>query len=121
MVIDRSAEKAHLAEFVRRETEQLIRARERLARARTLRLAELGPLDPAEFDLFLDLLGEALARKTGEDARVEAFSSDGSLCICLEPVPGAPWTTLETVHGRFSGPDHTVTITPVRHASVSAR
>ena len=121
VVIDRSAEKAHLAELVRRETEQLIRARDRLGRARTLRLAELGPLDPAEFDLFLDLLGEALARKTGEDARVEAFSSDGSLCICLEPVPGAPWTTLETVHGRFSGPDHTVTITPVRHASVSAR
>ena len=121
LVIDRSAEKAHLAELVRRETEQLIRARERLARAGKVRLAELGPLDPSEFDLFLDLLGEALARKTGDDARVEAFSSDGSLCICLEPVPGAPWTTLETVHGRFSGPDHTVTITSARHASGSVR
>lgn len=119
-VIDRSAEKAHLAELVRRETEQLIRARERLGRTGTLRLAELGPLDPAEFNLFLDLLGEALAHKTGEGARVEAFSSDGSLRICLEPVTGAPWTTLETVHGRFSGPDHRVTITPARNAPVRA-
>ncbi len=120
VVIDRSAEKAHLAELMRRETEQLLRARDRFGRTRTLRLAELGPLDPAEFDLFLDLLGEALARKTGDDVRVEAFSSDGALRISLEPVPGAPWTTLETAHGRFSGPDHTVTITPVRHDAVSA-
>ena len=119
-VIDRSIEKAHLAEFVRREMEQVIRARDRLGRTQKLRLAELGPLDPSEFNLFLDLLGEALTRKTDDDAPIEAFSSDGSLRICLEPVPGAPWTTLETAHGRFSGPDHTVTIIPARNAPVSA-
>jgi hypothetical protein len=76
-------------------------------------------LDPAEFNLFLDLLGEALTRKSDDDAPIEAFSSDGSLRIRLEPVPGGPWTTLETAHGRFRGPDHTVTITSARGASVS--
>ena len=119
-VIDRSIEKAHLAELVRRETEQVLRARHRLGRTRTLRLAELGPLDPSEFNLFLDLLGEALARKAEDGAPIDAFSSDGSLRVRLEPVPGAPWTTLETAHGRFSGPDHTVTITPARNAPVSS-
>jgi uncharacterized protein (TIGR02677 family) len=118
-VIDRTVAKAHLAELVRRETEQVIRARDRLGRTRKLRLAELGPLDPAEFNLFLDLLGEALTRKSDDGTPIEAFSSDGSLRIRLEPVPGAPWTTLETAHGRFRGPDHTVTITPARSVSVS--
>jgi uncharacterized protein (TIGR02677 family) len=119
-VIDRSTEKAHLAELVRREAEQLARARSRLGRGQTLRLAELSTLDAAEFGLLLDLLGEALARKTAEGAEMEASSSDGSLRVRLQPVPGGAWTTLETVHGRFSGPDHIVTITPARASSVRA-
>ena len=110
-VIDRTEEKALLAELTREEAAQIARAREQLARGRPLRLADLGRVDRAAFDLFLDLLGEALARKEHTADCVEAFSSDGQLRILLEPVPGAPMATLETEHGMFSGPDHVITIT----------
>jgi uncharacterized protein (TIGR02677 family) len=109
-VIDRAQEKALLSALTREEAAQIARARARLARGEPLRLAALGALDAAEFDLFLDLLGEALARKESDSAPVEAFSSDGQLRIRLEPLPFAPPATLHTAHGDFSGPDHIVTI-----------
>lgn len=117
-VIDRTTEKVRLAQLAREEAAQLARARSRLGCGRTLRLAELSTLDAAEFSLLLDLLGEALARKGGDGAAIEALSSDGSLQLRLEPVPGGEWTTLVTVHGRFSGPDQIVTITPARPVAV---
>jgi uncharacterized protein (TIGR02677 family) len=109
-VIDRAEEKALLAALTREEAAQIAGARERLARDRPLRLAERGCLDRAAFELFLDLLGEALSRKEHATETVEAFSSDGQLRVVLEPIPGAPSTTLVTARGTFSGPDHFVTI-----------
>jgi uncharacterized protein (TIGR02677 family) len=109
-VIDRAHEKAFLAALTREEAIQIARARARLARGEPLRLAALGTLDSAELDLFLDLLGEALARKENAAAAVEAFSSDGQLRIRLEPLPFAPPATLRTAHGDLSGPDHIVAI-----------
>jgi uncharacterized protein (TIGR02677 family) len=117
-VIDRAEEKALLAALTREEAAQISRARARLARGEPLRLAALGELDRAEFDLFLDLLGEALARKENASAAVEAFSSDGQLRIRLEPVASAPPATLRTAHGAFTGPDHIVTISPARPPAV---
>ena len=111
MVIDRTQEKALLAALTREESAQIVRARDRLARNRPLRLAALSGLGRAEFDLFLDLLGEALARKENAADSVEAFSSDGQLRIVLEPIPGAPPATLAMTYGTFTGPDHVVTIT----------
>ncbi|MGH7819479.1 MAG: TIGR02677 family protein, partial [Candidatus Binatia bacterium] len=114
-VIDRSAEKAVLARLAEEEATQVERARSVLARGRPLRLAELGSLDAAAFDLFLDLLGEALARKPTPDASAETTSADGALHIRLEPVPGGAIATLVTEHGEFSGPDHVITISRIEH------
>jgi uncharacterized protein (TIGR02677 family) len=110
MVIDRAQEKALLAALTQEEASQIARARDQLARDEPLRLAHLSGLDRSAFDLFLDLLGEALARKENAADPVEAFSSDGQLHIRLEPIPGAPFATLATADGTFSGPDHILTI-----------
>ena len=120
-IIDRREEKALLAALTREETAQIARARERLARGEPLRLAALGRLDRGEFNLFLDLLGEALARKAHAGDRVEAFSSDGQLCILLDPIPGGGTASLITEHGTFSGPDHLVTITRAQAAPAVTR
>lgn len=109
-VVDRTEEKALLAALAHEETVQISRARDRLARGEPLRLASLGELARAEFELFLDLIGEALARKENSSDPVEAFSSDGQLRIRLEPIPHAPPATLRTSQGAFTGPDHLITI-----------
>lgn len=119
-VVDRSQEKALLAALAREEAAQIARARDRLARSEPLRLAALSGLERTAFDLFLDLLGEALARKQHASDVVEAFSTDGQLRIVLEPLPAAPFATLVTAHGTFTGPDHLVTISPA-HAAAGER
>ncbi|MGC4120174.1 MAG: TIGR02677 family protein [Myxococcales bacterium] len=112
-VVDKSQEKAELARLARLETEQLERALRRLATGTTTRLSQIGELDPTEFGLLLDLLGEALSARTREDAPVETTSSDGGLLIRLEPLleePDARATIEVTGLGRLSGPDCQVTI-----------
>ena len=75
-------------------------------------MSEFGPLEAAEFDVLLDLLGEALSLKVAPGESVVAFSSDGTLRIRLEPVnPPAP-AVVHTADGAFRGDDHLVTITP---------
>jgi uncharacterized protein (TIGR02677 family) len=110
-VIDRAAEKAFLRRLAEQEAAQVEQARAALANGRSLRLAELSGMDAVAFPLFLDLLGDALASKTSPGAPVETTSTDGALHIRLEPVAGAPFATLVTLHGDFSGPDHIITIT----------
>ena len=63
VTIDRSAAKARLAELAREQSGQLERARTRLLHGGRRRLADMGPLDAAEFGLFLDMLGAALSRR----------------------------------------------------------
>ncbi|MGE0713700.1 MAG: TIGR02677 family protein [Planctomycetota bacterium] len=113
-VIDRSAEKARLAERAAEEARQLEAARRRLATGRRLRLGELhlelGSLEPRAFDLFLDLLGQALSRKVSADAAVVAASTDGSLEVLLEPVGDGSEAVIETSQGTLRGPDHWITI-----------
>ncbi|HCF62147.1 MAG TPA: TIGR02677 family protein, partial [Myxococcales bacterium] len=112
-VVDKSREKAELARLARLEAEQLERAQRRLADGGSMRLSQIGTLDPTEFGLLLDLLGEALATKSGPNEVAEATSSDGGLFIRLEPIvePGAPFAEIEVeAMGRFRGPDHLVTI-----------
>ncbi len=109
-VVDRTAEKARLAEIAAREAAVLEAARARLVTGRRLRLSELPDLDVAELDLFLDLLGEALARKVDPDASVEASSTDGTLRIVLDPTRDGAVASIATSVGTLSGPDHFVTI-----------
>ncbi|HUY32194.1 MAG TPA: TIGR02677 family protein [Pirellulales bacterium] len=109
-VIDRRREKALLAQAAVAEARQIAEAQRRLADGRRLRLSEIGRLDAAEFELFLDLLGEALARKVRPSEAVEAASSDGTLRIVLQPTGDGAGAEIETGFGRFSGSDHYVEI-----------
>jgi len=110
-VIDRSAEKALLAALARDEAEQIEAAQHRLATGTRMRISELGILEnPAEFDLLLDLLGEALAAKTDPREIVSATSSDGALGIRLEPAGDCAEVVLATLEGTFTGEDHFITI-----------
>jgi len=109
-IVDRAEEKALLAALTREEAAQIARARDRLARDEPLHLNALSGLDRVEFELFLDLLGEALARKENASDPVEAYSSDGQLRIQLDPIRGSALATLETTQGTFTGPDHLITI-----------
>jgi uncharacterized protein (TIGR02677 family) len=109
-VIDRSDAKALLAAAAAEEARQLVAARRRLATGARARLSDLGVLDPAEFALFLDLLGDALSARVGAAETVEVASSDGTMHVRLEPAADGRTATIETAAGRFSGPDHYITI-----------
>src|SRR5207247_6595330 len=78
-VIDRTKEKELLAQLAREEAQQLAAAQGRLATGMRVRLSDFGSLETtAELDLFLDLLGEALASKIRATDTVIAHSTDGS-------------------------------------------
>jgi hypothetical protein len=85
-----------------------------------MRLSELSVLDRIAFDLFLDLLGEALSRKTDPRASVEAISTDGALCITLEPTGDKRPATVHTAWGTFRGDDHFVYIRSVLDVCIAA-
>jgi uncharacterized protein (TIGR02677 family) len=119
-VIDRSEEKAMLAEAAAAEARQIAAARRRLVTGERARLSDLGTLDATAFGLFLDLLGEALSVKTRADERLEVISSDGTLQVTLEPTGDGATATLVTPAGRFSGLDHHVTIRDLVSASRDA-
>jgi uncharacterized protein (TIGR02677 family) len=120
-VIDRTAEKAALARLLDEETAQIEAARRRLAPGRPVRLSELGALGRAEFDLLLDLLGEAVARRARPSDTIEATSSDGSLMLRLEPPADGAEAVLETAGGALRAPDFLVTIAESFSAGHSAR
>jgi uncharacterized protein (TIGR02677 family) len=117
-VADRSAEREHLARHAAAERMQTEAARHRLATGRPTLLSDLGPLDPAEFGLFLRLLGESLASgAAGPDGAASTRTSDGSLEIILRPLPGTARARIITVGGTMLGPDHELTITDLRRGS----
>ncbi|NMG63813.1 TIGR02677 family protein [Azoarcus indigens] len=112
-VRNRDAERALLAQQAAAEHRQVEAARARLATGESCRLSELGRLDPHEFDLFLSVLGEALASQPSPGATVARTTSDGLLHIRLEPLGEDSHAVIETALGTFSGRDHRLTITPV--------
>jgi uncharacterized protein (TIGR02677 family) len=109
-ILDRSKERAALAERVAQETAQTEAARTFLATSRETRLSELGRLDAQTFRLFLTLLGEALAAQTNPDEPVERQTGDGTLAIRLVPLEPDSCAHLDTELGRFCGRDHRVLI-----------
>lgn len=111
--VDRSADKARLSVIAREQADQLERARTHLLQGGRRRLAELGPLDPVEFRLFLELLAQALAARSSHALPVVAPSADGTLCITLEPIAGGVLVDLTTAEGVFRGHDHWVTVEPI--------
>jgi uncharacterized protein (TIGR02677 family) len=109
-MLDRSKERAALAERVAQETAQTEAARTLLASTGETRLSELGPLDVQSFRLFLTLLGEALAAQTNPDEPVERQTGDGTLSIRLVPLEPDSRAQLDTELGRFCGRDHRILI-----------
>jgi uncharacterized protein (TIGR02677 family) len=108
-VVDRSAAREHLAAQVAAESEETQQARRLLATGRPTRLSELGKLSRAEFPLFLQLLGEALAAGPPDaDGAVRTRTADGSLEITLVPMDG--FAEIATDEGVLRGPDHEITI-----------
>lgn len=109
-VRDRSEDRARLRAYVTEEARQVEAARARLATGRPFRLSEVGTWEKEPFDLFLAILGDALANQKSEDATVECQTSDGLLRIRLEPLDESSRAEIETPNGVFAGRDHTLTI-----------
>jgi len=109
-VIDRSREKTLLARLAAEEAAQVAAARRRLVTGGPIRLSALGPLDPHAFELFLDLLGAALAAAADTRAPVVATTSDGTLEIRLTPTGDGAVAVIETRDGVLTGPDQHLTI-----------
>lgn len=107
-IVDRSKEKAILAKSMAEEARQIREARNRLATGQPRRLSEMGYLQSAEFSLFLDLLDEALTKRSPLSEIVETTSSDGTLKIRLWPADGS--AAIETDDGTFSGEDYYLVI-----------
>lgn len=109
-VIDRSQQKAYLAAMVKEEAAQLEAARAELLAKGETRLTTLGPLSGPGFNLFLDLLADALAGNAEEGKPIEVRSTDGTLSIRLVPTLDGQEARIETPSGTFSGPDHFIHI-----------
>lgn len=115
-VRSRDAERALLAQQMAQEHQQVEAARARLATGNACRLSEIGPLGLHEFDLFLAVLGEALAGQSSPGETVSRATTDGLLKVCLEPLDEDSRAAIETPLGVFSGRDLRLTITPVMDA-----
>lgn len=110
---DRSAARARLAEIAEEEARQIAAARRRLCVGR-VRLSDLGNLDAASFDLFLDLLADALSSQTHPRASVTATSADGSLLVHLEPIGDGSTACVRASSGTLRGPDCWIEIVDAR-------
>ncbi len=119
-VIDRTKAKILLAELAAEEAQQIAAARRQLSTGDRIRLSAVGRLDVNAFELFLDLLGEALARRGHPSEPVAATSSDGAMEIVLEPMADGT-ACIETPEGLFSGRDHWITIYQLHQPAEAAQ
>jgi len=116
-IVNRSEAKRELQKLNQLQAEQIRQACAKLATNRRMRLSEVKDLDRFAFELFLDLLGEALTKKFDPNDSVMAPSSDGSLSIFMEPIPEADYIAIETKDGALWGHDHWITIKSTFQAS----
>ena len=112
-VIDRSAERARLAQQAAQEAQEILHWQQMLASGQRRRLSELGELPDGAFQLLLDLLGDALAAKTGPHQAVSLTSSDGALRIDLEPTNDGAMAVIRTSSGALIGEEHYLTVRPI--------
>jgi uncharacterized protein (TIGR02677 family) len=112
-VRDRSADKEFLRRQAEREAAETDAARRRLGTAGPTLLSDLDVLDPRAFQMFLTLLGDALAARRPGDSEVKTLTSDGGLEVRLSLVPDGGTATIRTADGLLSGPEHVIEITDV--------
>ncbi|WP_328677699.1 TIGR02677 family protein [Streptomyces sp. NBC_01261] len=109
-VADRGEAKRRLAEIAAQQAGQAREARDRLATGGPVRLSRLGELDPLAFQLFLRLLGDALAGWRPGMTTTVATSGDGSMEIRLTALGDGSAAEVRTPDGVFMGPDHVIDI-----------
>lgn len=109
-VADRTHAKALLTDRARREVEQTEAARRRILTDGPRPLSAFGELDPQAFQLFLGLLGDALAAMGPQGRTSQVHTSDGELTVTLTRMPGEGTAVIATPDGELSGPDHLVEI-----------
>jgi hypothetical protein len=112
-MIDRTADKRKLAAAAHEEAVRILQAQSRFGTGHRLRLSELENLETGEFDILLDLLGEAVSARLFSNEVVEILSADGSLNVRLEPTGDGREAMILTSDGMFSGPDHWIHIDPI--------
>lgn len=112
-IIDRGAGKRRLAAASHAEAQRLLNAQRRLGTGNRLRLSELERLEPDEFEMLLDVLGEAVSARVFPTESVDIISADGCLHIQLEPTGDGRSVCILTEHGMFSGPDHWIRLEPI--------
>jgi hypothetical protein len=86
-------------------------AQDRLLKLKSVWLSDIGELRRSEFDLFCDLLGEAVADRIHPEEEVTAMSPDGSLQITLGPNTDGRIALVSTEDGELCGLDHRITVT----------
>ncbi len=116
-IASREDGRRRLAELTARQHAQTAAARARLATGRPTHLGELGRLDGDAFELFLLLLGEALAAGRPDQREVRTTTADGALAVRLVALPDAPSIEIWTPAGIFRGADHIVEIADLRPSS----
>jgi len=107
----RDRERAFLAQQVSREASELRAARSALATGETLRLSELGQLEPNAFSLLLQLLGDALGSAAHPDQSIATTTRDGSLQIEMKPLGPETGAAIHTAAGTLTGRDYQLRIT----------
>jgi uncharacterized protein (TIGR02677 family) len=112
-IIDRSAEKGRLAVASQEEAQRLLNAQRPFGDGNRIRLSELEHLATDEFELFLDLLGEAVSTRVSTADTVEILSGDGCLKVRLEPTGDDRVAIISTGDGVFSGPDQWISVEPI--------
>jgi uncharacterized protein (TIGR02677 family) len=112
-IIDRTADKEKLAAATHEEALRLLKAQHRFGTGHRIRLSELEHLEADEFDILLDLLGEAVSARVFSNEIVEILSADGSLSVRLEPTDDGRDAMIITNDGMFSGPDQWICIDPI--------
>jgi uncharacterized protein (TIGR02677 family) len=109
-IVDRTAEKEKLAAAAREEALRILNAQSRFGTGRRMRLSELECLNASEFDLFLDLLAEAMSATVFPAEAVDVVSGDGCLRVKLEPTGDGREALIVTAEGIFLGPDHWISV-----------
>lgn len=112
-IVDRTADKQKLAAAAHEEAVRILQAQSRFGTGHRLRLSELDNLESGEFDMLLDLLGEAVSARVFSNEVVEILSADGSLSVRLEPTGDGREAIIVTDEGMFCGPDQWLRIDPI--------
>lgn len=110
---DHSEARTWLGARVRRERRQLEAALERF-RPGPVHLSDVATLDPAAFDLLLELLDTALTAPRAPDGTRATTTADGRLRVALRPPADGATCRIETPSGALCCPDYAVEADAVR-------